>query len=94
MAVANKHDVKVIAGLILLKSARMVEFLNKYVPGIYVPQQHIDRLAASDKPSEVGIEIAVEQVAKFKETCHGVHMMVMGSEARVPEILERAGVER
>jgi len=94
MGVAAKHDVKVIAGLILLKSAKMVEFLNKYVPGIFVPQEHIDRLAASDKPSEVGMEIAVEQVARFKDMCDGVHMMVMGSEARVPEILERAGVAR
>lgn len=94
MAVASKRGVKVLGGLILLKSAKMVEFLNKYVPGIFVPQEHIDRLAASDKPGEVGIEIAVEQVTRFKDTCDGVHMMVMGSEARIPEILERAGVAR
>lgn len=94
MAVASKHNVKVLAGLILLKSARMVEFLNKYVPGIFVPQELIDRLAASDKPIEVGMEIAVEQVSRYKDTCDGVHMMVMGAEDRVPEILERAGVTR
>ncbi len=94
MTVAARHNVKVIAGLILLKSARMVEFLNAYVPGIHVPQQIVERLAGSDKPMEVGMEIAVEQVSRFKDTCDGVHMMVMGAEARVPEILERAGVKR
>lgn len=94
MDVAAKHDVKVIAGLILLKSARMVEFLNKYVPGIFVPQEIVERLAASDKPMEVGMEVAVEQVSRFKDTCNGVHMMVMGAEDKIPEILERAGVTR
>ncbi|RJQ53687.1 MAG: 5,10-methylenetetrahydrofolate reductase [Actinobacteria bacterium] len=90
--VASKLKVKVLAGLILLKSARMVEFLNAYVPGIIVPEGVVGRLAESDKPSETGIEIAVEQVARFKELCDGVHMMVMGAEDRVAEILERAGV--
>lgn len=94
MQVAAKRNVKVLAGLILLKSVKMVEFLNQYVPGVFVPQEAIDRLAASDTPIEVGVDIAVGQVKRFKDMCDGVHMMVMGAEARIPEILERAGVER
>ncbi len=94
MRLASRLQVKVVAGLILLKSVRMVEFLNAYVPGISVPQAVIERLGSSDKPAEVGVEIAVEQVARFKDMCDGVHMMVMGAEDKVPEILSAAGVRR
>ncbi len=91
---ARRLDVKILAGLILLKSARMVEFLNAYVPGITVPEGVIERLRESDKPAEVGVQIAIEQVKRVKGMCDGVHMMVLGAEARVPEILEGAGVSR
>jgi 5,10-methylenetetrahydrofolate reductase len=42
-----------------------------------------------------GIEIAAKTIEAIKdeELCHGVHVMAVGKEEIVPEILEAAGLE-
>ena len=91
-------DVPIMAGIIPLKSAGMAKFMNANVPGIAVPQDQIDALAAAkdagQKPSELGIELAAELIARIKEEnlCPGVHIMAIGAEKNVPVILEKAGI--
>lgn len=94
----------IMAGIIPLKSAGMAKYMNENVPGIAVPQEMIDRLAAAAEegkakgvkglPTKLGIEMAAEMVAKIKEEhiCDGVHIMAIGAEKNVPIILEKAGV--
>lgn len=94
----------IMAGIIPLKSAGMAKYMNENVPGIAVPQSMIDRLAAAAEegkakgvkglPTQLGIEMAAEMVAKIKEEhiCDGVHIMAIGAEKNVPTILEKAGV--
>ena len=74
------------------------------VPGIAVPQDMIDKLAAAAAegkekgvkglPMQLGIEMAAEMIAKIKDEhlCDGVHIMAIGAEKNVPAILEKAGV--
>ena len=97
-------DVPIMAGIIPLKAAGMAKFMNQNVPGIDVPQEMIDRLAAAAEegkatgvkglPMQLGIEMAAEMVAKIKEEniCPGVHIMAIGAEKNVPVILEKAGI--
>ena len=91
-------SVPIMAGIIPLKSAGMAKFMNANVPGIAVPQEQIDALAAAKeagrKPSEVGIELAAELIAKIRQEniCPGVHIMAIGAEKNVPVILEKAGI--
>lgn len=91
-------DVPIMAGIIPLKSAGMARFMNANVPGIAVPQEQIDALASAKekgaKPSELGIDMAAQLIAKIKEEnlCPGVHIMAIGAEKSVPIILERAGI--
>ncbi len=93
---ARKFDVKILAGILLLKNAGMANFLNKFVPGITVPQELIDRLKAAGKEGalECGMDIAAEQVRLIKEQgiADGVHVMAIGLENKVPDILARAGI--
>lgn len=93
---ARKYDVKVLAGILLLKNAGMANFLNKFVPGITVPQELIDRLKAAGKEGalDCGMDIAAEQVRIIKEQglCDGAHVMAIGLENKVPDILQRAGI--
>lgn len=88
MAAANPLGTPVLLGVLLLKNARMAEFLNRNIPGVRVPQELIDRLAAANAPLEEGIAIAREMVAHARRLCQGVHLMTLGQEDRIAEILD------
>lgn len=100
-----KIQVPIMAGIIPLKSAGMARFMNDNVPGIAVPQDQIDRLAAAAEegkqtgikglPAKLGRELAAELIAKIKaeNLCPGVHIMAIGAEKNVPTILAKAGIE-
>jgi 5,10-methylenetetrahydrofolate reductase len=96
MDYARKFDVKILAGIILLTSHRMAIYMNKNVPGVFVPQNLIDEMEAAPKGTKVakGIEIAGRMVRQLKEEelCDGVHIMAIGKEEVVPDILDAAGL--
>jgi 5,10-methylenetetrahydrofolate reductase len=93
---ARRFPVKILAGIILLSSARMAKFMTQNVPGIFVPQSMIDELAATPKEEMLnkGIEIAGRMIADLKKDsiCDGVHIMAIGKEEVVPDILAAAGL--
>jgi 5,10-methylenetetrahydrofolate reductase len=88
--------VKVLAGVVPVIGAKMAEYMNENVPGISVPQYIIDELAQAPKGKGVskGIEIAARMIRQVKEEkiCDGVHIMFIGREEKVPEILKSAGL--
>ncbi|MGB0562217.1 MAG: methylenetetrahydrofolate reductase [Spirulinaceae cyanobacterium] len=90
--IASKGDKPVLAGIFLLKSAKNAKFINRYVPGVNIPQTTIDRLAASENPLQEGVKIAAEQVQQARNLCQGVHLMAVKREDLIPEILDVAGV--
>ena len=94
MQYASQFDVKILAGIIVLASARMARYMNDNVPGIIIPQTLIDELATAEKGKglQKGIEIAERFIKTIKEQnlCHGVHIMAVGNETIVPDILEAA----
>ncbi len=96
MKYARNFPVKVLAGLVVLKSAGMANFLNNFVPGIKVPQELIDELKAAGKGKglDKGIEICARHIRQLRDEgiCDGVHIMAIGAEDKVPEIMERAGL--
>ena len=96
MEYARKFPVKILAGIVVLKSAGMANFMNKNVPGIRVPQELIDELKAAgkEKALEAGMDIAARHIKQLKtgSICDGVHIMAIGMEDKVPVIMERAGL--
>jgi len=96
MEYARKFRVKVLAGIVLLVSARMAKYMNENVPGIFVPQDLIDEMAAAPKGEALstGIGIAGRMIAELKRdsVCDGVHIMAIGKEEVVPDILAAAGL--
>jgi 5,10-methylenetetrahydrofolate reductase len=96
MAFARKFPVKILAGFVVLKSAGMANFLNKFVPGITVPQELIDELkeAGKEKALDTGMNITARHIKQLKDEniCDGVHIMAIGMEDKVPAIMERAGL--
>ena len=79
------------AGVIPLKSVGMARFMNKNVAGVFVPEHLIARMADSDDKTQTGIEICAELMKDLKDICQGVHVMAIGWEKKVPQILEAAG---
>jgi len=96
MAYARQFPVKVLAGIILLTSAPMARFMNKNVAGVMVPQALIDEMDAAPKGRklEEGVEIAGRMIKRIKEEkmCDGVHIMAIGKEDLVPDIMSAAGL--
>ncbi len=96
MEYARQFPVKILAGIILLVSARMAKYMTENVPGVFVPQNLIDELAAAPKGEALnkGIEIAGRMIATIKKEsmCDGVHVMAIGKEEVVPDILKAAGL--
>ncbi len=91
---ARQFEAKVMAGIVLLVSAGMARYMNKNVPGIFVPDALIDEMAAApkDKRLETGIQIAGRMIRRLREEklCDGVHIMAIGKEGVVPDILRAA----
>jgi 5,10-methylenetetrahydrofolate reductase len=90
MKYARGFDVKVLAGVVVLRSAGMARFMNKNVSGIRVPAGIIQEISASSDPVETGIEIAARFIGDVRESCDGVHIMAIGAEHLVPRILDAA----
>jgi 5,10-methylenetetrahydrofolate reductase len=96
MKSARQFPVKILAGIVLLSSARMAKYMNENVPGIFVPQNLIDELSSVPKEETLlkGIEIAGRMITALKQNsiCDGVHIMAIGKEEVVPDILAAAGI--
>jgi methylenetetrahydrofolate reductase (NADPH) len=97
MKYARQFPVKILAGIVLLVSARMAKYMTENVPGIFVPQELIDEMATAPKGEGLnkGIEIAGRMIATIKKEglCDGVHIMAIGKEEVVPDILTAAGIK-
>jgi 5,10-methylenetetrahydrofolate reductase len=88
------HEVgaKVVAGILLLRSPRVVAFINERLAGLEVPAHIAERIAAASDPAAEAVELAVEQAAACREICDGIHIMPLGLDAAVPGIVRRAGI--
>ncbi len=95
---ARQFEVKILAGIVLLTSAKMAKFMSDNVPGIFVPQHLIEELKSAPKGGALnkGIEIAGRMVASLKEKglCDGVHIMAINKEEVVPDVLQAAGISQ
>jgi methylenetetrahydrofolate reductase (NADPH) len=84
----------ILAGITPYKSIGMARYMKTSVPGMDVPDGHIDRLKGvpKEKVSEEGIKIAVEIIERVRQIkgVAGVHVMAIEWEEKVPEILEAA----
>jgi methylenetetrahydrofolate reductase (NADPH) len=87
-------DVPILVGIILLKSAGMARFMNRNVAGVNVPDELIEEIGSVAKPDRPAksVEIAARLIRELKGMCQGVHVMTLGWEQHVPQLLEEAGL--
>jgi methylenetetrahydrofolate reductase (NADPH) len=91
---AVKPDgVAILAGVIPLKSEKSGAWLNANLPGVVVPPDMIgamDLAAKEGRTRECSIELAAGLIRQLRGVAQGAHIMAIGGEAEVPEILRRA----
>ena len=93
---AVKPDgVALLAGIIPLKSIKMATWLNTNVPGIVVPESLLAEMQAvsgTDREVATGLAIAERTITSVRPLCAGIHVMALGWEHHIPEILRATGL--
>ena len=89
----RSFKVPIIAGVILLKSAKMAHYMNENVPGIFVPDKLINEIDKAKDKKEESINIASRLIKNLKGLASGVHIMPIGLEVLVPELLKKSGLQ-
>ncbi len=88
------NRVRILAGILPLRSAKAARFMAERVPGMSVPDEILRRMeGASDEKAE-GMRICLEAIDEIRgmEGIAGIHLMPVNWESAVPEIVERAGL--
>jgi len=83
--------VYILVGVSPLKSLNLARYLNDNIPGVRIPDTIMKRLSdAGDKVAEESIAITVETIRRLKgkKGVSGVHIMSLGWETAVPEIVK------
>lgn len=88
-------NVPVMAGLVVLKSAGMARFMNENVAGVFVPDDLVEAMKKTPKKDrkKKAAEIAGAIVRDVRDHCQGIHIMALGWDDIIPDILDQAGIE-
>jgi methylenetetrahydrofolate reductase (NADPH) len=90
VALSGLHK-PVLAGILLVKSAKMARYMNEHVWGIHVPEDIIERFErASDKRAEC-VAVTASLIRSVRESADGIHLYALGWEDLIPDILSEAG---
>ncbi len=80
-------DVPILAGIILLKSERMANYMNKFVPGVFVPEPVVKKMEGTGDKVSMCIEIASRLIEEVKPYCAGVHIQALGWEKHISAVV-------
>lgn len=90
------EKVYLLIGVGPLRSEKVAEFMRTKVPGVWIPDELVERMAKTPKKqqAEEGKRICIEIIQQVRELegVHGVHLMAYRQEETVAEIVERAGL--
>jgi methylenetetrahydrofolate reductase (NADPH) len=88
--------VHILAGVTPLKSARMAKYMATRVSGIKIPEAVLKRMESAPKEQAAaeGIKICLETMQELREIkgLHGIHLMAIEWEEKVPELVQAAGL--
>ena len=86
----------ILIGVGPLRSAGAAEYMRTKVPGVYIPDEVVERLQRTPKEKQraEGKKICVEIIQQVREIpgVHGLHVMAYRQEELVAEIIEESGL--
>ncbi|MRS12744.1 MAG: 5,10-methylenetetrahydrofolate reductase [Actinobacteria bacterium] len=78
---------KLIAGVLVLRSPRVIDFVNNHLAGLMIPDAIAERIRGAENPAEEAIRLASEQVREIRQIADGVHVMPLGLDRAIGRIL-------
>jgi 5,10-methylenetetrahydrofolate reductase len=82
----KQEGIRVLAGITFLRSVKFMRFLND-MPGVEIPLKIQEAIEKASDPLAQGIEICRAQIERLKTFADGVHIMAIGAEEYIPDIL-------
>jgi 5,10-methylenetetrahydrofolate reductase len=89
---AHACGAKVIAGILVLRSARVIRFINERLAGLMVPDHVARRIENAEDVTAEAVKLATEQAAEIASIADGIHVMALGLDSAVPTIVRDAGI--
>ena len=88
---ATRHmDLCLLTGIIPIKSPKMAQYMNANVPGISIPDALIKEIGDAPHRRAKSAEIAARIISQVRPMATGVHIMAIGWEDLIPDIMARA----
>ena len=92
MKAVEGFGVPILAGIIMLKSARQARFMTERIPGVIVPDAMIEELDNAENRAATSVAMTGKLVREVAPMCKGVHVMAIGWEHRIPAVMDAAGL--
>ena len=88
------EKVFILPGVGPMASARTANWIRNNVPGIYIPDAVIERLAGAKDQKREGQQLCIELIQELSEIegVSGIHVMAYRQEESVAEIIKSSGV--
>ncbi|MGA1790951.1 MAG: methylenetetrahydrofolate reductase, partial [bacterium] len=88
------EKVYILAGVMPIKSYRVLQYMKNNVAGMSIPDDLIQRMKGAEDPKAEGVEVCCEMIRQLREIpgIHGVHIMAVEWEEIVPAIVQKAGL--
>jgi methylenetetrahydrofolate reductase (NADPH) len=84
----------ILAGIMIVRTAKSARFLRDHLPGSRVPDWLIERMERAEHPEAEGVRIAAELTQELLsvEGVRGVHIMSVDWTKAIPLVAEQAGL--
>ncbi len=83
-------DLCLLTGIIPLKSPKMAQYMNSKVPGISIPDALIKEIGDAPDRKAASVAIAARILREVRPMANGVHIMAIGWEDLIPDIIASA----
>jgi len=80
----------ILAGISPVRTSGALKYMRDNVPGIHIPDPSIKRMEQAEDPIDEGFQMARETIEQLKSIpgIHGFHIMAIGWEKIIPELVK------
>lgn len=82
--------IKLLGGIVPLRSAKMARYMNANIPGVLVPDHVIERMEKASDAVEEASAIAADILTAIRDICDGIHFMPIRANHLVAKTLDKA----
>lgn len=84
-----RRDVKILGGIVPLRSAKMARYMNANIPGVIIPETIIDRMDKAHDIERESVAISAGIALAIRPMCDGIHFMPIRANHLVAKVLDR-----